>query len=140
MKTWVKLVSIVAVVLLGVVVAAGFVLAQGPEDGSGPPIGPQDEDGDGVCDVCGIEVEDGSARGWRFSQEGDAPQFGTGRSVEREFIDENGDGICDGFVDQDGDGVCDECGMTIADGQGSMRGGRMGNRMGGRSGGRYNTP
>ena len=194
MKKWLKFASIVMVALLGIVAVAGFALAQGPEDGNGPPVGPQDEDGDGVCDVCGMETGDGLGRGWRFSQEGDAPQFGRGRSEEREFIDEDGDGvcdgfvdqegegvcdacgaegtgdgfargwrfsregdtprfgrgrinehefvdkdgdgICDGFVDQDGDGACDECGVTPQGGQGPRRGGRMGHHLGGR----YNTP
>ena len=140
MKKWIKLASIAIAVLFGVAAVAGLVLAQGPEDGRDPPIGSQDEDGDVVCDVFGIETGDGFTRGWRFSEDSDAPWFGRERSVEREFIDGYGDRICEQFVDQDGDAVCDECGMTIRDGQGPMKGGRMGNRIGGRAGGRYNTP
>ncbi len=33
--------------------------------------------------------------------------FGTGRGCGRWFTDANGDGICDNFKDADGDGVCD---------------------------------
>jgi len=68
-----------------------------------------DEDGDGVCDVCGnVPGEFAGGRGWR----GQGPN---GEGV-RQFVDEDGDGVCDvcgnvpgegQFVDQDGDGVCD---------------------------------
>ena len=46
-----------------------------------------DEDGDGVCDLCG-------------------------------FADLNRDWACDGFVDADNDGICDACGHVDADGDG----------------------
>ncbi len=77
------------------------------------------------------------------------------------FVDENGDGICDtcgnipgtgtgnqngngaagsNFVDLDGDGVCDTCGTAPADGTGNQyghQGGRGG--QGQRGGGRWNN-
>lgn len=67
-----------------------------------------DEDGDGVCDLCG-----------------NVPGSGEGAN----FIDEDGDGVCDnygtgegtGFVDEDGDGVCDNCGSVIGGQAGGYR-------------------
>lgn len=74
-----------------------------------------DEDGDGVCDLCG-----------------NVPGSGAGAN----FIDEDGDGVCDnygtgvgtGFVDEDGDGVCDNCGSAL--GQRSGGNGGSGYRAG----------
>jgi hypothetical protein len=102
MKKWIKIVSVLAVVLLSLSVIAGVALAQGPVD----------EDGDGVCDVCGQASGEGLARGWQFNQDGDARGSGTGWRANGEqpcddFVDEDGDGVCDDFVDEDGDGVCD---------------------------------
>ena len=94
-----------------------------------------DEDGDGVCDVCGeVPGESGFGRGMGM--------WGRGVDVEREFVDEDGDGVCDTcgvtpgegglsrgmgmwgrgvngereFVDEDGDGVCDTCGVVPGEG------------------------
>ena len=86
----------------------------------------QDEDGNGLCDWCGL----GCGSGWR----------GGGHRGQN-FVDADGDGVCDNlgtgrgqggqgqnFVDADGDGVCDRYGMGqgrrgAGNGQG-FRGGR----------------
>jgi hypothetical protein len=78
-----------------VVALAGVALAQGPVD----------EDGDGICDVCGGSVGEGAMRGPWFNRDGEAPWQGRGS---------------DQFVDEDGDGVCDVCGGSV--GEGTMRG------------------
>jgi hypothetical protein len=90
-----------------------------------------DEDGDGVCDVCGVTPGEG-ARGMGM--------WGRGVNGECEFVDEDGDGVCDvcglvpgegelgprwgrgavgerAFVDEDGDGVCDVCGLVPGEGE-----------------------
>jgi hypothetical protein len=75
------------------------------------------------------------------------------------FVDENGDGICDtcgnvpgsgmgnqygkgamgsNFVDEDGDGVCDTCSLAPADGTGNQYG-RQGGQGGQGRGGRWNN-
>ena len=39
------------------------------------------------------------------------------------FVDEDGDGVCDEFVDEDGDGVCDNAGQNaMGEGNGYMGG------------------
>ena len=72
-----------------------------------------DEDGDGLCDVCGSLPGEGEDRmGGRG--------FGLG------FVDEDGDGVNDRygtnpeFVDEDGDGLCDTHG--VAPGEGTAQG------------------
>ena len=57
-------------------------------------------------------------------------QFGYTNRVQRQFVDEDGDGICDntglragngmrnGFIDEDGDGICDNGGFIDEDGDG----------------------
>lgn len=91
MNKWIKISGIALVAALALtLLVGGVVLAQGPVD----------EDGDGVCDVCGREAGSGLMHGWRYHQ-------GDQRAGQGAFVDENGDGICDNFVDEDGDGVCD---------------------------------
>jgi hypothetical protein len=105
MRKGFKILGVLAVVVVGIAVFAGIALAQGPDDGSVPPTGPVDQDGDGICDVCGQEIGDGLMRGWRFNQDGDATQFRQGPPADRPFVDENGDGICDNCGQQLGDGL-----------------------------------
>jgi hypothetical protein len=133
-KKWYAFVGVALVLVLGLVAVVGVALAQGPEDGQTPPVGPVDEDGDGVCDICGQELGDGFQRGWRFNQDGEEQWGGRGPWADGEhpcdgFVDQDGDGVCDNYQDLDGDGVCDNrpSGMPF---------GRMGGRMGGRFGGR----
>lgn len=50
-----------------------------------------------------------------------------GNGMRNGFIDEDGDGICDngGFIDEDGDGICDNClneGMRARNGEGRKYG------------------
>ncbi len=55
-----------------------------------------DEDGDGVCDVCGlVPGEDGRGMG----------MWGRGVNGEREFVDADGDGLCD--ICGEAEGECD---------------------------------
>ena len=100
-----------------------------------------DEDGDGVCDVCGNVP--GSGVGY---------QNGNGARGSN-FVDEDGDGVCDvcgnvpgsgmgnqngygargsNFIDEDGDGICDTCGTAPADGTGNQYGRQAGQGGGGR--------
>ena len=136
MKKWLKVLGgLVGAVLLTTLVA-GAVFAQGPvTDGDGFGRGrgfgmgfldedgvrandrygtnPEfvDEDGDGLCDVCGALPGEGEnrANGWDRG-------FGLG------FVDEDGDGINDRygtqpeFVDEDGDGLCDTHGVAAGEG------------------------
>jgi len=87
-----------------------------------------DEDGDGVCDNC-----DG---------EGLAPQDGTGNQYGRNGVDRTVRGRnnvnqdkranCDEFVDEDGDGVCDNYdgeGLAPQDGTGNQYGRNMSGRF-----------
>jgi len=131
--------------LVGVVVVstAAFVFAADAQMDTTDPVPPAtpqfiDEDGDGVCDVCG-NVPQGpgnGAQGGRWT-DGDAAVPG------QNFVDEDGDGVCDlcggtpqgpmgrqygrfgqngepghglNFVDEDGDGICNNC----AGGQGNF--------------------
>ncbi len=79
-----------------------------------------DEDGDGLCDLCGGMMG-------RYARQNN------GLGIN--FVDEDGDGVCDNcgslFVDEDGDGVCDNCGTMNQygrrlGGQGQMMGNRTG--------------
>jgi hypothetical protein len=115
-KKWLKFVGTLAVVALGIAAITGIALAQGPTDDGLPPVGPVDEDGDGLCDVCGQEAGEGFVRGRRFNQDDNAPLPGQGRFANDEFVDEDGDGLCDNLIDQDGDGVCDNFADEDGDG------------------------
>ncbi len=115
MKRLLIVLSVVAVVLTVGGVWAFAAWAQGPATGTPTPTRPfVDEDGDGLCDVCGR-----------------APGQGP--------VDEDGDGVCDlnatgqgcgmmrraganGFVDEDGDGACDTCGGQPGQGQSAGQG------------------
>ena len=93
MKKWFKLLGVSAVVVLVIAAIAGVAVAQGPLD----------EDGDGVCDVCGEQAGEGVMRGWRYNQGGETEWSGRRGPAGGEIP-------CDEFVDEDGDGVCDLCG------------------------------
>ena len=103
----------------------GFVDEDGMRARDGAPVNDRygtepefvDEDGDGLCDVCGGLPGEGYAR-----QEGVARGFGYG------FVDENSVRARDGvpvkdryetnpeFVDEDGDGLCDVHGVAPGEG------------------------
>jgi len=90
MKKWQKIAGVVGVVTLVISLLAGAVWAQEPVD----------EDGDGVCDVCGQALGDGLFARWRNRLVDLLPWQGRGPGTE--------DGMpCDEYVDEDGDGVCD---------------------------------
>jgi hypothetical protein len=90
MPKWVKVAGVVGVVAVVVAVLAGVAWAQGPVD----------EDGDGVCDVCGQALGSGFLSRWQSRLADLLPWQGRGPRVE--------DGMpCDEYVDEDGDGVCD---------------------------------
>jgi hypothetical protein len=118
MKKWLKVLgSLVGAVVLAAMVV-GTVFAQGPvEDGGGVndryASAPEyvDEDGDGVCDVCGDALGEGYGLGSGYG-----------------FVDADGDGVNDryasapGYVDEDGDGVCDARAVAPGEGAGQGRG------------------
>lgn len=55
----------------------------------------------------------------------EADAQGRGKQARTNFVDADGDGVCDNFVDADGDGVCDHC-VGTREGNGN---GRRGNGM-----------
>lgn len=65
-----------------------------------------DEDGDGVCDLCGGEDLDGDGVCDNCPYGGERPQDGTGRRAGNRAGKGTGQGG-PRFVDADGDGVCD---------------------------------
>jgi len=93
MNKWLKIGAVVVVALLGVVAITGIVLAQGPKDSDG---------------TCGEEIGTGYQRGRQFEL-ADGTQ-GTGRGWNQE-----GELPCDDFVDEDGDGICDLCGAELGE-------------------------
>ncbi|MFN3306727.1 MAG: hypothetical protein ACK42Z_06035, partial [Candidatus Kapaibacteriota bacterium] len=44
-----------------------------------------------------------------YSQGGKKLYSGKGKAVNCQFVDQNGDGICDNFIDANNDGRCDNC-------------------------------
>jgi hypothetical protein len=118
MRKWLKFVGLSAVVVLSVIALASVALAQGPGSDNVPPVGPVDQDGDGICDLCGQQVESGLMRGRRFAQDDDSgwPSWQQPQG--------------NGFVDEDGDGICDNH-ETLLSGRGPMGGGRSGGWMSG---------
>lgn len=44
-----------------------------------------------------------------FAQGKGKGQGGSNSAPKSNFVDENGDGICDNFIDENGDGICDHC-------------------------------
>jgi len=161
MKKWlIALGSLVGALLLAALVT-GTVFAQGPvgsgefldEDGDGlcdvcgglPGEGYGllnengqfvDEDGDGFCDICGEALGESHTHEWGYArgngyglvdENGEVVQNRFGSNGE--FVDEDGDGLCDvcgglpgegygQFVDEDGDGLCDTYGEGAAAGNG----------------------
>ena len=98
-------------------VGSGYSRARWAQNDARPSF--VDEDGDGVCDLCGAQGE-GGYHGRRFGW----------NQSERPFVDEDGDGVCDNFsqrlgrgfgrgglnrggIDEDGDGLCDICGEPL---------------------------
>lgn len=79
-----------------------------------------DENGDGLCDVCGGLPGEG------YNQE---KGYARGRGYG--FVDENNDGVNDRygthpeFVDEDGDGLCDTHGVAPGEGTGQGYGRRL---------------
>jgi len=49
---------------------------------------------------------------------GSAPMFNGPFGQGPQFVDEDGDGVCDNFVDEDGDGICDHDGTGQGQGSG----------------------
>jgi hypothetical protein len=117
-----------------VLVLSGAALAQGygPGAGVGTPgtgicINGGDLNGDGVCDTWvdadGDGINDNAARDGTGSQYGargaNRQAMANGQAIggsqvqsqyaagQTNFVDGNGDGVCDNFVDADGDGVSD---------------------------------
>jgi len=125
MKKQYKILGIILVLAIASVMVVGVAIAQTPEDGTAPVVGPNftDEDGDGVCDMYGTD------------------QMGQMMGGQWGNADGTGTGTCDNFVDEDGDGVCDLYGTGQMDqmmgGQGHMMGGHGQGRMGGQGGGRW---
>ena len=63
-----------------------------------------DEDGDGVCDNCdgeGLAPQDGTGNQYGRNEDRAVRGRGTGNQGKGAY--------CDEFVDEDGDGVCDNC-------------------------------
>lgn len=133
-----SMVAAMAAMLL-VLVIAGAAFAQGPgagavEPGMGLCLNSSDLDGDGVCDdwidADGDGVNDAAPLDGTGSQYGigsqtpqtpTAPAAGQGTAQTGDFVDNDGDGVCDTYVDSDDDGVND---AAPRDGTGSQNGGR----------------
>ena len=76
----------------------------------------------------GQEAAPRDGTGYRHGLDGDDQGMarqgtGTPNGSGINFVDEDGDGLCDQFVDEDGDGLCDNCDQLGA-GQMGRRGGR----------------
>ena len=121
--------SLLAILVVGV----SMVAAQGPVGGD-TPTSPGanfiDEDGDGICDLCGTDQAGTGGAGYGQG----VGHHGNG-AVGANFVDEDGDGQCDlmgtgttrqgqgfgacgtDFVDEDGDGICDLAGSGQSLGQ-----------------------
>ncbi|MBN1399520.1 MAG: hypothetical protein JXA74_01710 [Anaerolineae bacterium] len=90
-----------------------------------------DEDGDGICDICG-ESREGAAEGYGLRNGQGRGGFGGLGNPDCDGDCENeGAGPQRGGVDADGDGICDICGESCEglDGQGPF--GRQGGGIGG---------
>jgi hypothetical protein len=130
-KWWIALGSLVGALLLAALVT-GAVFAQGPV-GSGEFV---DEDGDGLCDVCGGLP--GEGYGQFVDEDGDGlcdvcgealgeshtHEWGYARGNGYGLVDENGEVVQNRyssngeFVDEDGDGLCDTYGAAAGQGTG----------------------
>ncbi len=156
MKRTVMMAAVFALVLVLGVVAVAAAQGPGPVDnppgpaalGNGPGYGPGingqaplarfqdrsqaqlrnfvDEDGDGVCDNLGLMQGMAQRRGFAHRaalgngtgpmglHQGQGQGYGAGN-----FVDADGDGVCDNFVDEDGDGIND---LAPRDGTGHQYG------------------
>lgn len=135
-----KLFSIllVAAMVLSIGTAIAFAEQDASDAGSGTVgqdvFGPRfvDEDGDGVCDLCGGADLDGDGVCDNCPYGGLRPQDGTGRRAGNRAgkgTGQNGPR----FVDADGDGVCDHYaagGARPQDGTGRRAGNRAGKGAG----------
>lgn len=63
-----------------------------------------DEDGDGICDYCGIGSRDGSGRQMGRGRMMGGGQGGKGKGMSENYIDADGDGVCDNFTNRPMDG------------------------------------
>lgn len=132
-----KLITVIALTLVLTLGVAVTAMAQGAGPGTGLngdcPNGVfVDENQDGVCDYA-TQPQDGTGMQYgRNSANRGAAMAGQGQTrTGINFVDANGDGVCDNFVDADGDGVSDNRmgpQSHVGQGQGAMtRGhGRMG--------------
>ncbi len=137
MKTRTKIAGLACMVTLASAVAVPTAFAAG---GYGKDF--TDLNGDGVCDTyatssetftdheTGIGIDDANS-----SENGTADSSNAVAQGAGNFVDQNGDGICDNcpngnqkgtFVDQNGDGICDNAGT----GQGYDARGGCGHRAG----------
>jgi hypothetical protein len=93
----------------------GLGLGRGPAQGRGlgqNTPGGVDEDGDGICDICG-ESCDGAAEGYGLRNgQGRGGFGGLGNPDCDGECDNEGAGFQRGGVDEDGDGICDICGES----------------------------
>jgi len=123
MKKWTKILGVLIVAALGIAALAGVAMAQGP----------QDADGDGLCDECGAETG-GLMQGWRFDGEergrgqSQGAQPGRGGPDAGQGQIGGGASVCDDWIDEDGDGVCDN--HPSGEAYGPQGTGRMGRQFG----------
>jgi len=95
MNKWLKIGSVLVIVLIGIIVVTGIAVAQGPGNRGG-------QEGDGACDDCGQENGQGQMYGRQIDR--DDTTRGRGQDPDMEKRGPNGD--CTECQDQDGDGVC----------------------------------
>jgi hypothetical protein len=107
MKKVIKVLSGTVVALILLAVVAGTALAAGPHYGS--------RDGNGVRDLVNKVDSLGFGMALGFVDE-DSDGVNDRYLSEPQFVDEDGDDLCDlgesEFVDEDGDGLCDLHGGT----------------------------
>ncbi len=142
-KKWMFFASTI-VVLVAVIALAPAALAQGPTDNNNPGysrastldsiMGPENAS----SQMFGMASRQGGLVNSPANQVGLTAQ-GPGQGNCSDFVDEDGDGVCDNagtgrghgqgngsdFVDEDGDGVCDNAGTGHS---GHRGGGKMGRR------------
>ncbi len=121
MKTKTTLLIATFLVALGIIASVTDGYAQ-IRISRGSQVNFVDADGDGVCDLQGTQGQQGRSgnavrvvRGkrWNQSATGTAATCpagvgcGAGCGNQANFVDANGDGVCDNFIDEDGDGICD---------------------------------
>ncbi len=91
-----------------------------PRNGTGSQYG---QGGNGQATSQNQVMGGRGMRGQRMQSQGQAQ----GQALNGQFIDQNGDGVCDTFVDADGDGVND---AAPRNGTGNQNGGRGHGRQG----------